>query len=79
MYTVGVDKEKHLRELEVEIAENAALPLRPARLVFGEGNANAAVLFIGEAPGFHEDQQGRCLFRTEVQFLIGAQNEQQTF
>lgn len=26
--------------------------------VFGVGNRNADILFIGEAPGFHEDQQG---------------------
>ena len=25
----------------------------------GDGNPNAELLFIGEAPGFHEDQQGR--------------------
>ncbi len=25
----------------------------------GEGNPDAQVMFIGEAPGFHEDQQGR--------------------
>jgi len=25
----------------------------------GEGNPNAEILFVGEGPGFHEDQQGR--------------------
>lgn len=25
----------------------------------GEGNPNSPVVFVGEAPGFHEDQQGR--------------------
>jgi len=25
----------------------------------GEGNPNAEIMFIGEGPGFHEDQQGR--------------------
>ena len=28
-------------------------------VVFGEGNPNADLMFVGEAPGFHEDQQGR--------------------
>jgi len=28
-------------------------------LVFGEGNENAGLMFVGEAPGFNEDQQGR--------------------
>jgi uracil-DNA glycosylase family 4 len=26
--------------------------------VFGAGNADAELMFVGEAPGFHEDQQG---------------------
>ena len=28
------------------------------QVVFGNGNANADLMFVGEAPGFHEDQQG---------------------
>ena len=28
------------------------------QVVFGAGNANADLMFVGEAPGFHEDQQG---------------------
>jgi uracil-DNA glycosylase family 4 len=28
------------------------------KLVFGAGNADADLMFVGEAPGFHEDQQG---------------------
>jgi uracil-DNA glycosylase len=27
--------------------------------VFGMGNADADLMFVGEAPGFHEDQQGK--------------------
>lgn len=39
---------------------NTSLPLaNTARFVFGEGDPNAEVLFIGEAPGFHEDRLGR--------------------
>lgn len=36
-------------------------PLAATRtnLVFGSGNADAELMFVGEAPGFHEDQQGR--------------------
>lgn len=48
-----------LVSLEKELLENKSLPLRESRLVFGEGNIDADVMFIGEAPGFHEDQQGR--------------------
>lgn len=29
------------------------------RIIFGEGNPNAAILFIGEAPGEQEDREGR--------------------
>jgi uracil-DNA glycosylase len=28
------------------------------QVVFGSGNADAELMFVGEAPGFHEDQQG---------------------
>lgn len=28
------------------------------RLVFGDGNPDARLMFVGEAPGYHEDQQG---------------------
>lgn len=36
-------------------------PLAQTRktVVFGEGNANADIVFIGEAPGEEEDNQGR--------------------
>jgi uracil-DNA glycosylase len=35
-------------------------PLHTSRtqVVFGNGNADADLMFVGEAPGFHEDQQG---------------------
>ena len=35
-------------------------PLSEGRtqVVFGNGNADADLMFVGEAPGFHEDQQG---------------------
>jgi uracil-DNA glycosylase len=38
-----------------------ACPLGSERTnaVPGEGNPNSPVVFVGEAPGFHEDQQGR--------------------
>ena len=36
-------------------------PLAESRtnLVFGSGNADADLMFVGEAPGFHEDRQGK--------------------
>jgi len=35
----------------------------------GEGPENAAVMFIGEAPGFHENQQGRPFVGAAGKFL----------
>lgn len=35
----------------------------------GEGPENAKIVFIGEAPGFHEDQQGRPFVGQAGQFL----------
>ncbi len=54
-----MDKHAALAEIEREMEIDAALPLRPANLVFGEGNEDCAVMFIGEAPGAHEDRLKR--------------------
>jgi uracil-DNA glycosylase family 4 len=53
-----MEKKQALQELESEMVSDKALPLQ-TNLVFGEGNSNCEVMFIGEAPGFHEDQQKR--------------------
>ena len=29
-----------------------------SQVVFGVGNPHASIMFVGEAPGFHEDQKG---------------------
>lgn len=47
-----------LRELEAEMAKDASLPLK-TNLVFGEGNPEADVVFVGEAPGATEDELKR--------------------
>lgn len=52
-------KTEELKRLEEEIMADSSLPLSESNLVFGEGNPDTKVLFIGEAPGYHEDQQGR--------------------
>ncbi len=39
------------------------------RAVPGEGAENADIVFIGEAPGWHEDQQGRPFVGPAGQFL----------
>lgn len=53
-----MDKHSQLKKLEQEIAATR-LPLMEANLVFGEGNPDCAVLFIGEAPGETEDRLRR--------------------
>ncbi|HEY4527636.1 MAG TPA: uracil-DNA glycosylase family protein, partial [Candidatus Paceibacterota bacterium] len=54
------DKQGELAELKKEMEEDRTLPLfGQANLVFGEGNSEADVMFIGEAPGFHEDRLSR--------------------
>ena len=35
-----------------------ALARSRTQVVFGSGNPDAELMFVGEAPGFHEDQQG---------------------
>ncbi len=53
-------KAADLEKLKTEIEKDKKLPIfGGANLVFGEGSADAEVMFIGEAPGFHEDKLGR--------------------
>lgn len=51
----------NLTDLEQAIQGCLACPLGAGRMkfVFGEGNAQAAMMFIGEGPGRDEDVQGR--------------------
>jgi DNA polymerase len=42
----------------VESCTKCALAEGRTQTVFGAGNADAELMFVGEAPGFHEDQQG---------------------
>lgn len=46
-----------LEVLRKQMVNDRTLPFKSANLIFGEGNVNAQVMFIGEAPGFMEDQQ----------------------
>src|SRR5581483_4095905 len=52
-----MDKQAELKKLEDEAREVLKKP--GTNLVFGEGSPAAQVMFIGEAPGFHEDRLGR--------------------
>lgn len=60
-----------LAEIDAEIVACQRCPLARTRLkaVSGEGPANARIMFIGEAPGWHENQQGRPFVGPAGQFL----------
>jgi uracil-DNA glycosylase len=56
----AAERREQLIALMREMKEEHECPLIATRtnLVFGNGNADADLMFVGEAPGFHEDQQG---------------------
>jgi len=60
-----------LTELCAEIVNcsKCALAQGRANSVPGEGPENAAIMFIGEAPGFHENRLGRPFVGAAGQFL----------
>ena len=63
--------EEALEEIaaEVRVCTKCDLCLNTKNGVPGEGSPHAEVLFIGEAPGFHEDRQGRPFVGPAGQFL----------
>jgi uracil-DNA glycosylase len=56
----AVERAAALRAYADETAGCTKCPLAGSRtqVVFGSGNPDADLMFVGEAPGFHEDQQG---------------------
>lgn len=60
-----------LNDLHKEILSCRKCSLAPGRtrVVPGEGAENAQIMFIGEGPGWHEDQQGRPFVGAAGQFL----------
>ena len=55
-----VERAAALREYAEQTAScmRCALAQGRTQVVFGSGSPNADLMFVGEAPGFHEDQQG---------------------
>jgi DNA polymerase len=73
-----VDRVATVSEAAAELARMAeeveacrACPLGDVRTrsVFGVGNPNADLMFVGEAPGFHEDQKGEPFVGAAGQLL----------
>ena len=44
---------------DAEACDRCELAATRTRVVFGEGDPHSDLMFVGEAPGYHEDQQGR--------------------
>ncbi len=67
---------------QVSVCEKCALHFSRKRAVPGEGPADAKIMFIGEGPGFYENEQGRPFVGQAGQFLselltkIGMKREQ---
>jgi len=60
-----------LGQVKLEVSECTRCILHHSRknAVPGEGPANAAIMFIGEGPGFHENEQGRPFVGAAGKFL----------
>jgi len=54
---------------EIALCRKCEIARNRTNVVPGEGAENADIMFIGEAPGFHEDQQGRPFVGPAGQFL----------
>ena len=67
---------------EIALCQQCEIARFRTNVVPGEGAEDADVLFIGEAPGYHEDQQGRPFVGQAGKFLdeliasIGLKREQ---
>ncbi len=62
MATVDADtRRQQLVDFWHELQDCQKCPLAEGRtqVVFGTGNADSDLMFVGEAPGFHEDRQGK--------------------
>ncbi|MBI3161293.1 MAG: uracil-DNA glycosylase, partial [Chloroflexi bacterium] len=54
---------------EISACTSCALHEGRKKAVTGEGPANAEIMFIGEGPGFHENEQGRPFVGAAGKFL----------
>ncbi len=79
-----MDKRAKLQDLKTKMQADLTLPLRETatQLVFGEGDPDSKIYFLGEAPGFYEDRDGRPFVGRAGQLLnktlenIGLKREQ---
>ena len=67
-----MDKQQQLDELKAQILQNDVCPdlrAQATQLVMGDGNVDADIVFIGEAPGKNEDIQGKPFVGAAGKFL----------
>ncbi len=65
-------KQDQLNKLKKQIIDNNVCPdlsKTATQLVFGDGNSNAELVFVGEAPGKNEDLQGLPFVGAAGKFL----------
>ena len=65
-------KKEELQKIKADILTQNVCPelaKGATQLVFGDGSANAELVFIGEAPGKHEDEQGLPFVGAAGKFL----------
>ena len=66
------DKQKRLDQIKADILKKNICPVlakTAKQLVFGDGNPDADIVFIGEAPGKNEDIQGLPFVGASGKFL----------
>lgn len=66
------DKQTRLDQIKADILTKNVCPelaKTATQLVFGDGNPNADVVFVGEAPGKNEDLQGKPFVGAAGKFL----------
>lgn len=71
-YTGRMDKQRQLDDLRADILNNnicSDLAAQATNLVMGDGNLDAEIVFIGEAPGKKEDEQGLPFVGASGKFL----------
>lgn len=70
-------KAQALIRLKNDMENDKSLPLRDGaiQLVFGDGNPDAEIYFIGEAPGVNEDKQGKPFVGQAGKLLVRIMEE----
>ena len=69
--TEACETTETLEAIQADIGDCQRCKLAPTRstIVYGSGNPHAEIVFVGEAPGFDEDQQGLPFVGTAGQLL----------